>query len=405
MRLHSTTDIGSNPSGNISRRNLPHPLRSGILKTAKPNTSRTRGFHAGSQRPRRGAILIAVLGLIALVSFIVLEFIEEATDKIRYFGLFNNRDDLRTEAYSMLETTLSVIDELAEIDRGLYSPVQGWRDPLQYAQVEIPPGLNVSIKIEDESAKISLRQVDQLKLNILFEELQIPLSDAEILTDSLLDWIDEDDLTRLNGAEKEFYKSAEAPYEPANDHIRSWEEFRLIRDFSEFFFDENGFPNSTFKQFQSVISLYHDGPTNLNSANGLVLSVISRVDAYDTTGLFDYLTGDDGERGTSDDRLIDSRNHPFFPSGAPSRGGMADLQSQVLKVSVTVERGEVCFLTTAVVSWIGSNPGANAASAQTEPNSTRDSIERRTRTAPQTDVGTSLGYPFEIIRITENFRI
>ncbi len=356
------------------------------------------------QRPR-GAILIAVLALITLVSFIVLEFIEEATDKIRYFGLFYNRDDLRTEAYSMLETTLAVIDEIREIDRGLYSPAQGWGNPLQYSQIEVPPGLAVNISIEDESAKISLRQADQLKLNILFEELEIPLTDAEILTDSLLDWIDEDDLTRLNGAESEFYEDSEVPFQPANDHIQSWEEFRLIREFDQFFFDENGFPNSTFRQFQSAISLYHDGPTNLNSANGLVLNVVSRVDAYDTTGLFDYLNGADGERGTPDDRLVDSRNHPFFPSGVPSRGGMADLQSQVLKVSVTVERGEASFLTTAIVSWTGSNPGANAAPTQAEPSSTRDSIDGRPRTAPQMDVGASLGYPFEIIRITENFKI
>ncbi len=57
-------------------------------------------------RPCRGSILIAVLALTALVSFILLEFMEEATAKIKYYGLFYNRDDLRTEAYSVLETTL-----------------------------------------------------------------------------------------------------------------------------------------------------------------------------------------------------------------------------------------------------------------------------------------------------------
>ena len=353
---------------------------------------------------RRGGILLGVLVLLALVAFVILEFMEEATAKIKYFGLFYNRDDLRIEAYSVLETTLAVIDEVREIDRALYSPVQGWGDPLEYAQLELPPDIKANITIRDETSKISLRRADILILNILFEELDIDFSDAEILTDSLLDWIDTDDLTRLNGAESDYYENLDVPHKSADGFIQSWEELRLIRHFDVIFFDESGLPNSNFFRFKSAISLNHDSPVNLNSANSLVLAVISRVEGYDTQVLYEYLNGEDGERGTGDDRLISSRSDPYFPAGVQSRGSMVGLQSQVLKVIVSVERGEGSFLLTTIVSWTGSNPSANVGSQDEDAPVGRE-IPRRGRTAPQKNVGASLGYPFEIIRITENYKI
>ncbi len=83
---------------------------------------------------------------------------------------------------------------------------------------------------------------------------------------------------------------------------------------------------------------------------------------------------------------------------------MVGLQSQVLKVIVSVERGEGSFLLSTIVSWTGSNPSANVGS-DSEDAPLGSEFPRRGRTAPQKDVGASLGYPFEIIRMLENFKI
>ena len=172
-------------------------------ETASGGHNASRPFQ---QRAGRGSVLIAVLALIALLSFIMIEFMEEAMTKIRYYGLFYNRDDLRTEAYSALETSLAVINEIREIDRGLYSPVQGWGAPLRYAQVPFDPTVDISVRVVDESGKIPLATASPLLLNILFEEMGIEFTVAQLLTDSLLDWTDTDDLTRLNGAEADRYE-------------------------------------------------------------------------------------------------------------------------------------------------------------------------------------------------------
>ncbi len=351
-----------------------------------------------------GSILAVVLGLIALAAFVLVAFMEDATARIKYSGLFSNRDDLRIQAYSMLETTFAVINEIREIDRALYGPAQGWGDPLGYAQIEPPEDFDVEIIIEDETGKISLYRITPLTLNVLFEEMGIPLDEAEPLTDALLDWTDEDDLTRLNGAESDFYETIDPPYKPANSPLQSWNELRLVKGFDTFFFDPEGIPNDHYRQFISAVSLYHDEPVNINSAGPLVLTVLSRVEGIDIMGLTEYLNGDDEVRGTGDDRLIIDRGHHYFPGGQQQggRSGMADMVTGLFKITVSVHRGEAGFLLSAVAAWSGANPGA--ASRTVEPALTVQQTERP-KQAEKTDYGSALGYPFRILHLSENRRL
>ncbi len=373
-----------------------------------------RNRHRPRPRPvcRRGSILIGVLALTALVSFILLEFMEEATAKIKYYGLFYNRDDLRTEAYSVMETALAVIDEIHEIDSALHSPTQGWGNPLQYAQVKFDSSLDIKIQVSDESAKFSmaLAQEDPLLLKMIFEVMGISMQEAETLSDSLLDWVDEDDLERLNGAESDYYENGEDCYHPPNEALQSWEELRLIQGFDVLFFDERGRPTAYFKKFKNAVSLDHNSPVNLNSATSFVLTVLARMSGFDQEALDDYLNGSDGERGTADDQMINSRNDPFFPSNIASGGAIADLQTQVLKVVVDVHRGESSFLLSSIVSWSGADPSAKTSKMYVETVYSPDGKiiggrPKRGGTKAGGDTGAELGYPFKVKRITENFKI
>ncbi len=374
----------------------------------KNNRSRRRP----RQRQSRGSILIAVLALTALVSFILLEFMEEATAKIKYYGLFYNRDDLRTEAYSVMETALAVIDEIREIDNALHSPAQGWGNPLQYAKVRFDPSLDIKVRISDESAKFSLAlaQEDPLLMKMIFEEMGITMQEAETLADSLHDWVDEDDLERLNGAESDYYENGEDGYHPPNEALQSWEELRLIQGFDVLFFDETGRPTRYFNQFKNAVSLDHNSPVNLNSANSFVLTVLARLSGFDQVALNDYINGSDGERGTADDQMINSRNHPFFPANIASSGNIADLQTQVLKVVVDVKRGESSFLLSSIVSWTGADPSAKTSRMYVETVYSADGKiiggrPKRGGTKARGNAGAELGYPFKVTRITENFKI
>ena len=352
-------------------------------------------------------MIIAVLGFVVLLSAILAAFMLEATYKIKYFGLFYNRDDLRVLAYSYLETSLAVVNEIREIDRTLNSPTQGWGNPLHYAGIIPRDGYNVDIRIVDESGKIALATADEMVLRIIFEEMGIGLMEAEQLSDALLDWMDSDDLLRLNGAEEDYYASLNPPYKPPGKLIQSWNDLRLIKEYDKHFFDEEGIPNQNHQQFLGAVTLYNQGKVNVNAANGFVLRVLSRLEGWDQSYLETYLIGLDGERGTGDDGVIDSGDSPYLNSLTGQKRNYSDNRVQIMKITVTVSRGDASFMINTVVGWKGSNPAASAGSLSSDRRIIRGSGKTSGRggmTAAQADIGAKLGYPFTIVRLTENFK-
>lgn len=418
---------------------------------------------ARAKRFSRGSILAAVLGLIALLGFVLVAFLGEAVAKIKYFGLFYNRDDLRVLAYSALDTSLAVLSEIRDIDGGLWSPAQGWQNPLQYANYPIPEGVNITVTFEDESAKFPLRpETDSFIIQTLLEEIGVPFDEASKLVDCLYDWMDPDDEHRLNGWDGDNYEDKEPPCRPSNGPIESWDEFRLIKYWDEFCFDENGLPTDKFRQLRSALSLDNDGMVNLNSATGLVLQVLHKTAGLDILAISQYLSGADGIAGTEDDQYYHSdpgqnpdlggnslrspitvkksaRSTPNLPpikiitpgqnpagqnpggqsgsigigesTGSGSTGQSYGYQVGLLRVTVMVERGEANFLVNALVRYRGANPSANAEMAREERDQANenDAESQRQRdgaaTAHATDAGSALGYPFEIVRLTENEKL
>lgn len=360
-----------------------------ILKYIK-----TRPFNNGS-------ILAAVLGMIAVASFVVLAFMQEATDRIKYSGLFQNSDELRIEAYSLLDATIAVISEIQEIDGSLYSSSQGWNDPVGYAQIQMSDDLNFEIDIEDETGKLSLTQITPLILNTLFEEMGVSLPDAEILTDSLLDWIDNDDLTRLNGAEVDYYERLSPPYKPSNESLKSLNELFLIKGFDIFFLDDDGIPNYLYDQFKGAISIYHNELVNLNTAKALVHKVVSRVDGHNSEAIYNYVIGADKIPGSGDDQFINSHTHPFYPPAKNPDLNMANIYAHVLKITIKVSRGDSNFLLSAIIK----NQSMSSITENEERINNTEVNSLLKATDENNNSRLTLRYPFDILLLTENQRI
>lgn len=347
---------------------------------------------------RRGSILVAVLGFIVLLAAVLVAFLGESIARIKYNGLFFNRDDLRVVAYSALEVSLAVLSEIHSIDGVLNGPAQGWSDPLAYAGVEVPEGIRVSVRFEDESGRIPLSATTDPALLMAFFELQeVPYATAERLTDCLIDWMDEDDLARLNGFDGDDYQRRATPILPANQRIRSWEEMRLIEACREAFFDEWGTPNAMNHSFRRAFSLFHQGQVNLNTATASTVAVLEKALQLDGSALGFYLRGPDDTAGTADDRVLLGPAEEFLGRA----GGIAGTTVETLRVVIEVHRGEAHFLLTAVVRHKGANPSA-LVSTSPDPGGDGEMPGTRAGTARQSDVGQSLGYPFEFIRLVEN---
>lgn len=362
-------------------------------------------------RRGKGSITVLVLVFVVLLTFIVVAFLEEASSKIKYYGLFHNRDDLRTDAYSALEISLAVVNQYREIEGALWGPAQGWSDPLAQFGFEPRNASSVSVSFRDESAKLGLAELTYDDLIILFDILGFDLADRESLADGLLDWTDEDDLRRLNGFDGEDYEDMNPPYRPSNSPIETWDEFRLIKPFNTLFFDEDGRPYPEWRQFKEAVSLYHTGEPNINQAPELVLEFLEEKGLIDPVAVRYYKSGTDGISGTADDRLLRSDTEGIIPE----EGGSLGTEIQLLHVKVTAARGDARFEINALVTWSGSDAGAadttspdDAGNRSVEDTDTgeRSAAQRRrsargnTRTAPS--VTADLGYPFRFVRLTEN---
>ena len=102
------------------------------------------------------------------------------------------------------------------------------------------------VRLDSEKKRIAVSAANDGKLRqlvqTLLEETEESLSDKELalksgeMVDALLDWVDEDDLRRLNGAEADDYLAAGLNYVPSDAPFRTLSEMLLVLGMSESFF-------------------------------------------------------------------------------------------------------------------------------------------------------------------------
>ncbi|MDQ8207414.1 type II secretion system protein GspK [Coraliomargarita sp. SDUM461003] len=350
-------------------------------RTPLPSASKSK-IHTSDHQ--RGSVLVAVLAITLLLSFIITRFIDEAIEDLEYRAIFNEPADVRSFSYSMLEVALASIQEVALIDDGkLFAPEQGWADPIEYAGITVPNGWQVDIQIQDESGKLPINTMSEEMLNRMLEEsFDFDFGTARELSSMLLDWIDENDGRRLNGAESEDYLRRDPPYRAANAPLQSLEELRLIEIWEDEFFDEDGQPNELFAQLDSMVSVLHTGATNLNSSPQSVLELLALQDGYDEDHLFDGL-----------DDL------PYLqqvPDSANSEN--SGVEVSLLRVTVNLWRGQVPFSLSALVEPNFSTEEGDAGSSSASVPGSDSSDAPKTGATSEQD---AITYPFTILQVSE----
>lgn len=84
------------------------------------------------------------------------------------------------------------------------------------------------VMIESENAKVNVNKANHDQLKIVLERGGLEADEAENLADLILDFTDKDDLVRLHGGEKEFYKNRGLHYGPFNGPLTSLDQMLLI---------------------------------------------------------------------------------------------------------------------------------------------------------------------------------
>ena len=140
---------------------------------------------------------------------------------------------------------------------------------------------NCDVFISDESGKINVNKItDETRDNFIKFLIAYKLEEhtAEIITDSILDWLDEDDLHHVNGAEKDYYLTLPEPYEPKNGPFESLEEMTLVK----------GITPQIFELLRDHLTIYGSGKINVNFASKEVLLYVPTITEEIARAMIEY---------------------------------------------------------------------------------------------------------------------
>lgn len=108
--------------------------------------------------------------------------------------------------------------------------------PVDGSSVEIAKGVELSVT--DVGGLVSLASPRARAIEGLARAVGADGKRASIIADSVMDWVDRDDLNMLNGAERFYYSTHGADYTPRNMPMQSIEELKLVRGMDEELFNK-----------------------------------------------------------------------------------------------------------------------------------------------------------------------
>ncbi len=167
----------------------------------------------------RGFALVSVLLLITLLGVIAASFALNSTSQARLTR--NLAGSAEAEALADAGVSLAILKLLEP------APDPTWPADGTGHDIRLPGG-TVKVRIQDEGGKIDLNVASEDLLAGLFTSLGVSEGQAEVLADRLVDWRDEDDLVRANGAEQGEYSAAGYSYGPKNGPFAVIEELTQV---------------------------------------------------------------------------------------------------------------------------------------------------------------------------------
>ena len=147
---------------------------------------------------------------------------------------------MRTETM-LTANQLQVAQSRALAEAGIWLAIKNMVRPLTDQQmvadgtpqeIEFADG-KITLSIQDEAGRVDLNSASNELLLALLQYAGLENAAAVRVLDAILDWRDQDDQVREQGAEKFQYKRAGVDYGPKNGPFNSIEELRLVMGMTE----------------------------------------------------------------------------------------------------------------------------------------------------------------------------
>ncbi len=142
--------------------------------------------------------------------------------------------------------------------------------------------------VVDENSKFNINklrkpsgEIDELQAERFKRLLEI-LGLGEELLNPLLDWLDEDDIKRLNGAENYYYQSLSEPYDCGNGPLLTIRQLFMIKGYRDLSLEDK-------KRLLKYLTIYSDGKININTASSEVIQCLSpEIDSSIANSIIEY---------------------------------------------------------------------------------------------------------------------
>ena len=195
-------------------------------------------------KDQRGVALIIVLWIFIFLFVVALDFSSAVRDEAN-------------AAHRFSEDTQGYYLALAGFERALYEyamhsqggPTQGKETPpgffdLSWHEEKLGTG-SMRVRLIDEGGKINLNRVDESTLRRIFSNIGVEEPRRSELVDSILDWVDPDNLHRANGAENDYYETLSPPYTAKNGAFDTVEDLLWVKSVTVELFFGSGEPAET----------------------------------------------------------------------------------------------------------------------------------------------------------------
>ncbi len=327
-------------------------------------------------RTRRGIALILVLISVVVLAVLAAGFAYSMRVEVKLARNAGYERELEWMGRSGVELARYVVGQQLAIGAEPYDSLnQKWaggpggmgtsNSPLaniQLENVELGNG-KFTVKIADCECKMNINAADERLLHQGLLLAGVDATDASVIMNSILDWIDRNDLTRLGGAENDYYKGCSPPYACKDGPIDDMMEMLMIKGVTAELLWGGASTNHSLAAVQmtervaaarqqmptfavgltELFTSISSGKINVNTASPTVLQMLPFVDQNMAGEIVRLRAGLDGVDGTEDDTPLRNAGE-LVNAGLPRQivGEVmryCDVRSRVFEVTVDAEVG------------------------------------------------------------------
>lgn len=180
-----------------------------------------------SIRNEKGVALILILWVVILLSVIANTFAWMIRTEAQAVSNFQGE----TRAYYLARGGFQrvILELIKNQDNFTKKPMEkGLKIDGRVNTVNFADGY-AEVRVFDEGGKMDINVASRDDIIRVLTAMGLKLEDKDIIADSILDWIDENNFHRLNGAEDDYYRSLPQPYYAKDGPLTTVDELLWVR--------------------------------------------------------------------------------------------------------------------------------------------------------------------------------